>query len=177
MGYDAIGEALPGYAKDLHQNLRVITTSSLEPVAAYGAAYAAALVAGNEDLIRAAEEEAHAHLDPDQMEGARSAAAIMSMNNVWYKFTDVVTDSEVKALPAKLRMNVMMTHGGVDVALFEAWSLAVSVVNTCGTCINAHSTQMRKAGMTVQNVVDLGRIAAVVKAIADTMNFESPRSS
>ena len=71
----------------------------------------------------------------------------------------------------------MMTHGGVDVALFEAWSLAVSVVNTCGTCINAHSTQMRKAGMTAQNVVDLGRIAAVVKAIADTMNFESPRSS
>jgi alkyl hydroperoxide reductase subunit D len=69
-------------------------------------------------------------------------------------------------------MNVMMNHGGVSQALFEGWSLAASVVNACGVCVNAHAAQLRKQELTAQHVMDIARIAAVVKAVADTLSFD-----
>jgi len=173
MGVDAIRSAVPDYAKDLRLNLgSVITTSSLEPVMAWGSALTAALVCKNAEVIQGILEDAKEHLDETHLNGVKSAAAIMSMNNVWYKFTDLVKDEEVKKQPAKLRMNVMMNHGGVSQALFEGWSLAASVVNACGVCVNAHAAQMRKQELSAQNIVDIGRIAAVVKAVSDTLSFE-----
>jgi lipoyl-dependent peroxiredoxin subunit D len=173
MGVDAIRSAVPDYAKDLRLNLgSVITTSSLGPVMAWGSALTAALVCKNASVIQGILEDASAHLDETHIDGVKAAAAIMSMNNVWYKFTDLVQDPEVKKQPAKLRMNVMMNHGGVSQALFESWSLAASVVNACGVCINAHAAQMKKQELTSQNIVDIGRIAAVVKAVADTLSFD-----
>lgn len=178
MGVDAIRSAVPDYAKDLRLNLgSVITTSSLEPAMAWGSALTAALVCKNADVIQGILEDAKEHLDETHLNGVKSAAAIMSMNNVWYKFTDLVKDEEVKKQPAKLRMNVMMNHGGVSQALFEGWSLAASVVNACGVCVNAHAAQMRKQELTAQNIVDIGRIAAVVKAVADTLSFEKMLSA
>jgi len=173
MGVDAIRSAIPDYAKDLRLNLgSVITTSSLEPEMAWGAALTAALVSKNEDVIQGILEDAKEHLDETHINGVKAAAAIMSMNNVWYKFNDLVKDDEIKNQPAKLRMNIMMNHGGVSQALFEGWSLAASVVNACGVCVNAHAAQMRKQELSAHNVVDIGRIAAVVKAVADTLTFE-----
>ena len=173
MGVDTLKTAIPDYAKDLRLNLGVLSTSSLEPVAAWGAAYAAALVSGNRMVKLAILEEAMVHLTSGQIEGCRSAAAIMSMNNVWYKFNDLVSDPEIKGQPPKLRMNAMMSHGGIGLVLFETYSLAASVVNACETCVNAHTAQLRKNGVTAQNVVDVGRIASVVKAIADTLTFDT----
>lgn len=177
MGLDNLRSAIPGYARDLQLNLgAVITTSSLDPVMAWGAAAAAALVSKNPRVIREILDEAKAHLDETHLNGVKSAAAIMGMNNVWYKFTDLVQDEEIKRQPAKLRMNVMMNHGGVSQALFEAWSLAASVVNACGVCINAHAAQLRKQEVGAHQVVDIGRIAAVVKAVADTLTFDEAMS-
>ncbi len=173
MGVDAIRSAVPDYAKDLRLNLgSVITTSSLEPVMAWGSALTAALVCKNAEVIQGILEDAKEHLDETHLNGVKAAAAIMSMNNVWYKFTDLVKDEEVKKQPAKLRMNIMMNHGGVSQALFEGWSLAASVVNACGVCVNAHAAQMRKQELSAQNIVDIGRIAAVIKAVSDTLSFE-----
>lgn len=173
MGVDTIRSAVPDYAKDLRLNLgSVITTSSLEPDMAWGAALTAALVSKNEQVVQGILEDAKEHLDETHINGVKAAAAIMSMNNVWYKFTDLIKDEEVKKQPAKLRMNIIMSHGGVSQALFEGWSLAASVVNACGVCVNAHAAQMRKQELSAQNIVDIGRIAAVVKAVADTLSFE-----
>jgi alkyl hydroperoxide reductase subunit D len=173
VGIDAIRSAVPEYAKDLRLNLSsVITASSLEPTMAWGAALTAALVSKNEQVIHGILEDAKEHLDETHMNGVKAAAAIMGMSNVWYKFTDLVQDEEVKKQPAKLRMNVVINHGGVSQALFEGWSLAASVVNACGVCINAHASQIRKQELSTQNIVDIGRIAAVVKAVSDTLSFE-----
>lgn len=173
MNFEQLKSAIPDYAKDLRVNLSVLSTSSLDPAAAWGAAYTAALVSKNPTVTAAIAGEAAAHLTPEQLEGCRSAAAIMSMNNVWYKFNDLVSDPELKGQPPKLRMNAMVSHGGVGPALFETFSLAASVVNACGTCVDAHAAQLRKQGLSSQNIVDVGRIAAVVKAVADTMTFEA----
>jgi len=174
MSIEDIRGAIPDYAKDLRLNLgSVITTSSLDPAIAWGSALTAALVSKNQQVIQGILEDAKAHLDETLLNGVKSAAAIMSMNNVWYKFTDLVKDDEVKKQPAKLRMNVMMNHGGVSQAQFEAWSLAASVVNACGVCINAHAAQLRKQELSGQNIVDVARIAAVVKAVSDTLSFDA----
>ena len=173
MGLDAIRTAIPDYAKDLRLNLgSVITTSSLDPNMAWGAALTAALVSKNEYVIQNILEDAKEHLDETHLNGVKTTAAIMGMTNMWYKFTDLIQDEEVKKLPPKLRMNAIMNHGGVSQALFEAWGLAASVVNACGICVNAHAAQMRKQELTAQNMVDIGRIAAVVKAVSDTLSFD-----
>ncbi|HCK11135.1 carboxymuconolactone decarboxylase family protein [bacterium] len=172
MSIETLQSAIPDYAKDLRANLGVVTTSSLDPVAAWGSAYAAALVSKNQNVCQAVLEAAKDHLTEDQLDGCRSAAALMSMNNVWYKFTDLVKDPEVKALPPKLRMNAMMSHGGVGLVLFETFSLSASVVNACGTCVDAHTAQLRKQGLDAQYVVDVGRIASVIKAVSDTLTFK-----
>ncbi|MDA0708575.1 MAG: carboxymuconolactone decarboxylase family protein [bacterium] len=173
MGLDAIRTAIPDYAKDLRLNLgSVITASSLEPAMAWGAALTVAMVCKSEYTIQNILEDAREHLDETHINGVKAVAAIMSMSNVWYKFTDLIEDDEVKKHPPKLRMNVIMNHGGVSQALFEGWSLAASVVNACGVCINAHTLQMRNQKLIAQNIVDIGRIAAVVKAVADTLAFD-----
>lgn len=173
MGIDALKSAIPDYAKDLRVNLGVLSTSSLAPEAAWGAALTAALVAKQPTVIEAILEEAQAHLSAEQVEGCKSAAAIMSMNNVWYKFGDLVADDELKGQPPKLRMNAMVSNGGVGPVLFETWSLSASVVNACGTCVNAHVAQLRNHEVSTQNLVDVGRIAAVVKAVSDTLSFDA----
>jgi len=172
MGIETLQSAIPDYAKDLRLNLSVLSTSSLDPAAAWGSAYTAALVSKNATVKQAILEEARAHLSTEQIDGCRAAAAIMSMANVWYKFNDLVTDPEVKGLPAKLRMNVIMSHGGIGQVLFESFSLAASVVNACDTCVNAHAAQLRKNDVPAQGIVDVGRIASIVKAISDTLTFE-----
>ena len=143
MGVDDIRTAVPEYARDLRLNLgSVMSGSNLERAMAWGSARTAALVSKNAQVIQHVAEDAQVHLDETQMKGAKSAAAMMSMTNVWYKFTDLVTNDEVKKQPPKLRMNAMLNHGGVDHALYEAWSPSASVVNACGVCVNAHSSQL-----------------------------------
>lgn len=174
MGMNDLRSAMPEYARDLRLNLgSVMSASSLEPVMAWGSALTAALVSKNAQVIQHIAEDAQAHLDEIQMKAAKSAAAMMSMTNVWYKFTDLIQDDEVKKQPPKLRMNAMLTHGGVDHALFEAWSLSASAVNACGVCVNAHASQLNKLGIDAQQVADIARIAAVVKAVSDTLSFEA----
>lgn len=178
MGVDTIRSNVPEYAKDLRLNLgSVITTSSLEPTMAWGAALTAALVSKNGQVIQGILEDAKEHLDEPHLNAVKTTASIMSMTNVWYKFTDLIQDEEVKKMPPKLRMNAIMNHAGVSQALFEGWGLAASVVNACEVCINAHATQMQKQELTAQNIADIGRIATVIKAVSDTFSFEKLASA
>jgi alkyl hydroperoxide reductase subunit D len=174
MDLATLRERLPEYAKDLKLNLgSVLTTSSLTEAEAWGSGLAAALVSKNPAVIEALKTECHARLTPAQMQGVAAAAAIMSMNNVWYKLVSLHDDAEVKQVPARLRMQVIGSHGGVEKRLFETWSLAVSVVNSCPACVTSHTRVLRQEGMTAQNVADIGRIASVIKAVSDTLTFDA----
>jgi alkyl hydroperoxide reductase subunit D len=55
---------------------------------------------------------------------------------------------------------------GVDKTDFELYSLAVSAINGCGTCLAAHERVVRKAGMSAEGVQSAVRIAAVIHGIA-----------
>jgi len=158
---------VPDYAKDVRLNLdSTILRSSLPVVEALAAAYAtrhARLVA----LLRSADE-----LSPEQAHGALTAAALMGMNNAWYPFVEMTGDAELKARPAQLRMQAYAAHGGVDKRLFELYALAASIVGKCHFCVQSHYALLKEGGMTVDQLRDAGRIAAVVAAAANTIEVE-----
>jgi alkyl hydroperoxide reductase subunit D len=95
----------------------------------------------------------------------------MAMNNVYYRFVHLASAPDYKSLPAKLRMNVI-GRPGVEKVDFELWSLAVSAINGCGMCIDAHEQVLRQAGVGVEAIQASVRIAAVVNAVAATLAAE-----
>lgn len=173
MSIDALKSRLPDYAKDLRLNIgSVLTTSSLKPQQAWGSAVAAAYAARQDDVTRAIVADAAQHLDETALNAAKAAGAIMGMNNVYYRTVHLSGQAEFKKMPARLRMNVIGAPG-VDKADFELWSLAASAVNGCGMCIEAHEREVLHKGMTLENVQDAVRIAAVIHAVATVIDAEN----
>ena len=96
----------------------------------------------------------------------------MGMNNIYYRFTHLIEDAEYRSLPARLRMNVI-GNPGIDKVDFELVSLAVSAVNGCGMCVNAHDAVLKKHGLGRDSVQSAVRIAAVVHAVAQGRGYEA----
>ncbi len=172
MSIESLKSALPDYARDLKLNLSgVLTQPSLSAAQTWGTALASAIAARNPAVVRAVAAEAAQHLDATGLRAAKTAAAIMAMNNVYYRFTHLVQASapDYRTLPARLRMNGLTGHGA-DPLDFELWCLAVSAINGCGMCIEAHEHEVVKKGATKEQVQAVVRIAAVVQAVAVTLD-------
>jgi len=168
---NAIKALVPDYAKDVRLNLdSTIARSSLPVAEALGVALAAAYAARNVRLV--ALLRADAALAPEQANAALTAAALMGMNNVWYPFVEMAGDAELKARPAQLRMQAYANHGGVDRRLFELYALAASIVGKCHFCVQSHYALLKESGMSVDQLRDAGRIAAVIAAAANAIEVE-----
>ncbi|HMH64488.1 MAG TPA: carboxymuconolactone decarboxylase family protein, partial [Rhizomicrobium sp.] len=50
---------------------------------------------------------------------------------------------------------------------------AVSAINGCGTCIDSHEKILRDAGLSAEQIQASVRIAAVVHAVAATLDGEA----
>jgi alkyl hydroperoxide reductase subunit D len=169
MSLDTIKARLPDYAKDLRLNLSGIASiSSLTPQQLWGTALATAIASRNPDVIRAIDETASEFLTDQAKTAARAAAAIMAMNNIYYRFTHLSKHPDFLTMPARLRMNVI-ANPGVDKVDFELWSLAVSAVNGCGRCIEAHEDVLLKAGVAKEAIQDAVRIAAIIFSVSVTL--------
>jgi alkyl hydroperoxide reductase subunit D len=166
---DAIRDALPDYARDLRLNLGSVLSPPGAPGLSerqiWAVALGSALASRNPPLAAAIANLAAAHLDAADLAGTRAAAAIMGMNNIYYRFIHLVEDPEYGTMPARLRMNVI-GHSGIDPRDFELISLAVSAINGCGACVAAHERQVRERGLTREGVQSAIRIAATVHAVA-----------
>jgi alkyl hydroperoxide reductase subunit D len=174
MTLDAIRERLPAYAKDLSLNLSSLANeTTLNQQQKWGAFVACAHAAGQPDLIGAAEASAaQGGLVPEAVTAAKAAAAIMGMNNVYYRARHLIPNPEYRTLPARLRMNVM-ANPGVEKADFELWCTAVSAVNGCGMCLESHEAELKKAGLSAQQIQAALRIAAVVNAASRVIAAEA----
>lgn len=176
MSLETLKNRLPEYAKDLKLNLSSLAN---EPVLTEqqraGAFVAAALASRNAAVTAEVVAEFGPRLSPEALDAAKAAAAIMGMNNIYYRFTHLVSAPDYKTMPAKLRMNVI-ARPGVDKVDFELWSLVVSAINGCGACVDAHEREVRKAGLTAEQVQAAVRIAAVVHAVAGTLDGEAALS-
>jgi alkyl hydroperoxide reductase subunit D len=177
MSIDQIRDALPDYAKDLKLNFGALVDDAvLSEQQRWGALLATALAARNPRLVAAVAAEAGRRLSREALNASKAAAAVMAMNNIYYRFTHLASDKEYAAMPARLRMNVI-ANPGVPKADFELWSLAVSAVNGCGACIDAHDQVLRKAGVSREAIQQVVRIAAVIHAVAATLDGEESRAA
>lgn len=173
MAFDTLRDTLPDYAKDIKLNLGSLANDqTLSDQQKWGALLACALATGVAPLIRALETETADRLTPEARTAAKAAAAIMSMNNIYYRSVHLLTNEEYRSLRAGLRMNIL-ANPGVDKGDFELWSLAVSAVNGCGMCLDAHEAELRKREFTAAQIQQALRIAAVVNAAASVLRAES----
>lgn len=175
MNISEFKDRIPGYAKDLKLNLSSVLTTQgapgLNETQIAATALASAIAARNTRFARELEAAFKNELDEASLTAAKSAAAIMGMNNVYYRFLHLAEDQDYANMPARLRMNVIGSPG-VDKADFELYSLAVSAVNGCGLCITAHEKELRKAGMSKEAIQSAARIASVIHAVANVLEYE-----
>ena len=170
MNIDNLKQLLPEFAKDIKLNLSSIMQEDAELSAnqVIGIALASAYATKHAIVIQHIEAQAKELLAAEYIEAAKAAATIMAMNNVYYRFLQLVEDDNYKQLPARLRMNII-ANPGIDKVDFELYSLAVSAINACGTCVKAHANVIEKAGITPVGIQNTVRIAAVINAAAQAL--------
>lgn len=173
MSVDNLKGALPDYAKDVKLNLgSLVTTSSLGEQQLWGTLLACAAATRSQRVIAEIAAEAADNLSAEAFRAAKGAAAIMAMNNVYYRSMHLIGDETYATMPARLRMTII-GNPGVDKIDFELWSLAVSAIGGCGRCLESHEQVLRKAGLPREQIQEAIRIAAVVNAVAAVLESEA----
>lgn len=173
MSIDALRDLMPDYAKDISLNLSSLASETvLNDQQKWGCFLASAHAIGVAPVVRAIEAAAGAVLSPEAMNAAKAAAAIMGMNNIYYRSLHLMKNQEYTTIPARLRMNVI-ANPGVDKLDFELWSTAVSAINGCGACLDAHESELRRHQVPAVQVQAALRIGAVVHAASRVAASES----
>lgn len=169
---DQLRDALPDFAKDIRLNLSSVlkedSTAGLKINQVHGIALACAYATKDNTLIAAIAGETAGTLSDAEKNAAQSAATIMAMNNVYYRFLHLVSDKEFGKMPAGLRMNVI-GQPGIDKIDFELYSLAISAINGCGMCMDAHVNQVLPHGISKAGVQQSIKIASVINAAAQAL--------
>jgi alkyl hydroperoxide reductase subunit D len=173
MSLDSLASRLPDYARDLRRNLdAVVGASRLSPQRLWGTLLVTAIASRSAIVLRELAPEARAHLSERAWTAARSAAATMAVNNVFHRTRHLLSDPAYGDLRAGLRTNPL-GDPGVERTDYELWALAVSAVNACGACLDHHERILRAAGVDRETVQEAFRIAAVVQAVAVTLDAEA----
>ncbi|WP_263353690.1 carboxymuconolactone decarboxylase family protein [Acidicapsa acidisoli] len=177
MTLDAIIDTLPDYAKDLKLNYSSLIRNNTELTSQqlWGTVVASAIATRNASLTAAALAEGAKQLAPTALEAAKASAAIMGMNNIFYRFHHLSSNEKYATMPARLRMNVLRSHGA-DAVDFELWSLAVSAINGCGKCVDAHEKVVREKGASEELILAIVRVASVIHALGPVLDAVSAQA-
>jgi alkyl hydroperoxide reductase subunit D len=166
--------SLPDAAKDLKLNLQSVLgdgANSLSTEQRFGVALACSFAARNEPLKAALLSDAEKVLTEAWIDDAKAAAALMSMNNVYYRFRHMIGKPEYAAMPPRLRMSRIASPQTTKLD-FELLCLAVSAINACEMCVRSHEKSLLELGATEVQVHDAVRIAAAVFAAAVSLELE-----
>jgi alkyl hydroperoxide reductase subunit D len=167
---EALYDLFPDYARDLKVNLQnVLKQAELTEQQTWGTAVASAIAARNPQITAAVLTQAGHLLSPEALNAAKSAAAIMGMNNIYYRFQHLSGNERYGQIPARLRMQAIRSHG-TDPLDFELWCTAVSAVNGCGVCITSHETVLRQKGVSEETILAAIRIASVIHGAAAVLD-------
>jgi alkyl hydroperoxide reductase subunit D len=163
---EGLRDAIPEPARDLRLNLQaVLAESSLCPEQRWGVAVACAIASRNARLREAVLADARSTVPEAVVEDAVAAAAIMGMNNVLYRFRHLIEKPSYGDRPARLRMNRLVKPAGSKTD-FELFCLAVSAINGCGTCMQAHEKVVLAGGLSEEQVFDAVSVAATIHGAA-----------
>ena len=174
MSLQNLRDRLPEHAKDIKLNLQsVLQPGSLSAAQRWGVAIASAVAARNAELRDAILADAALEVDAAVIDDALAAAALMAMNNVYYRFRHFMGESAYSSKPARLRMN-RIARPATSKADFELFCLAVSAINGCETCVRSHEKAVLDGGLTDEHVHDAVRIAATIHAAAVALECGVP---
>src|SRR4051812_29497435 len=98
MTLDQLLESLPNYARDLKLNVSSVLRNQTEltPQQAWGTAVACAMASRNAELTRVITAEATTHVGPEALGAAKATAAIMGMNNIYYRFQHLTQNEKYR---------------------------------------------------------------------------------
>lgn len=173
MNLEELLESVPAYARDLKLNFSAVVRQNIELTEQqlWGTVVASAIASRNREFVDALVAEAQSKLSAEALEAAKGAAAVLSMNNIFYRFQHLATSKKYETMRAGLRMNFIRQHG-VDSVDFELWSLAVSAVNGCGKCIDAHERVLLEKGLGEDKILAAVRVASTIFALAVVFDAE-----
>lgn len=151
------------YIRDLKVNFKSIMTSDHLSVKEIGLlALATAVNNNNQPLTRYfttfLKEQG---ISDAEIAEAAACASLLASNNVFYRFRHFTQKEKYTQIPARIRMQIMMRPvNGKET--FELLSLAISAVNGCEMCVNAHEDSLIKLGISEEKIFDSIRIASLV---------------
>jgi alkyl hydroperoxide reductase subunit D len=164
-------EKTSAIARDLRLNLKRMTEeSALDRTDAALALLACATSVNDPTLCAYARKQLTAlEIPAEQIAEAAESAAIMGMLNIYYRFRHFVSHGQGEAAvepykTAGLRMTAL-ARPTLGKERFEMLAFAVSCINGCENCVNAHERTLREHGTDPAKIHDLARIAAIVKGI------------
>lgn len=102
-------------------------------------------------------------VNAEELAEAVACASLLASNNIFYRFRHFTQKEKYAQIPARIRMQIMMKPV-TGKEFFELMSLAVSAINGCEMCVNAHEDSLIKMGTTEERIFDAVRIASLVTA-------------
>jgi lipoyl-dependent peroxiredoxin subunit D len=173
-------DKFPESAKDIKLNLQAVLQSNvLSAQQRWGVAIACAVNTKNRELAEAVLFDAKQEVTAATIDDGQAAAVMMAMNNVYYRFRHLIGKQSYSLKPARLRMN-RMVKPATNRMDFELFSMAVSAMNGCESCLRAHEKVLIEGGLTEDQIHDAVRIGATIQASSvalDLLETASPLQS
>lgn len=164
-----MADSLQGYANDIRENIhKLFSTNEVEgltPTQVKMIALATAYAIKDDSIVSAILSDSQIVLSDNERESVKGAVTIMAMNNTYYRFVHLATDKTFSSLQSNLQMEIL-SNPGIDKNDFEIMSLAVSVINNCGYCIDVHVNKLLRKNITPIAIQSSIRIAAVINALS-----------
>ncbi len=153
------------YVRDLKLNFNSsLTSSHLTEKECALVGLSVAVNNTNQPLTAFFEARANAYeATAEEIAEAVGCASLLALNNVFYRFRHFTGKEKYTQIPARIRMQ-LMSSPVTGKEFFELMSLAISAVNGCEMCVNAHESSILHLGATEERVFDAIRIASIVTA-------------
>ena len=94
-----------------------------------------------------------------------ACVSLLNANNVFYRFRHFTKKEYYETTPAGIKMTVMM-NPVLGKEFFELMSLAVSALNGCELCVNAHEVSLISLGCSPARIYDAVRLAAIIRSFS-----------
>ncbi len=166
-GLELLTEAESRYLKDLKINVQNgLQYPNLSKKESYLLALAVAANEKNakleEAFLRLAEQE---NATKAELAEIYSCVSLLNVNNVFYRFRHFTGKDYYNQTPAGIKMSVM-ANPVLGKEFFELVSTAVSALNGCEMCVNAHEASLVHLGTTQARIYDAVRLTAIIKGLS-----------
>jgi len=154
------------YIKDLKINIsNALSFTNLSKKESSLLALAVAINDKSKTLINSLESLAIENGASDaEIADTYACVSLLNINNVFYRFRHFTKKEFYETTPAGIKMSIM-ANPVLGKEFFELMSLAVSALNGCELCVNAHEDSLIKLGTSQSRIYDAVRLAAIFRGL------------